>query len=151
MRYAVLRDNIVVNVIELDSNDTFNVDEGQTLLESDKAVVGDTWDGVSFIPRPTPVPPVPGSITDRQFFQAVAQLGRITQDEALAIMSSGVIPESLTNTLSTLSPDEQFAVKMKIIGAHTFERSDPFVINLATASGLTPVQLDELFRLGSTF
>lgn len=93
---------------------------------------------------------VPPEITDRQFFQAAALAGMITKDEAIAMMASGVIPAALNSAMSVLPADQQFAAKMKIIGARLFQRADPFLNVLGGAMGKSSADIDGLFKLGNT-
>lgn len=93
---------------------------------------------------------VPLDVTDRQFFQAAALAGMITKDEAIAMIASGVLPAALNSAMATLPIDQQFAAKMKTIGARLFQRSDPFLNVLGAAMGKTSSDIDALFRLGNT-
>jgi hypothetical protein len=110
------------------------------------------WLSEGNTPSPVPVPPVlvPQSVSDRQFFQASAHLGLITESDALNMMSMGVIPPSLLVAIGTLPADQQFSTKMQIIGNRTFERQNPLVLALSASMGLTPAQVDALFTLAST-
>ena len=150
MRYVLIKAGKVINVIELEPTAVYVPDDGQIIFPSDTAASGDSWDGTTFTRAAPPPSPVPTDITDRQFFQAAAQIGMITKPEALAMMSSGAMPMSLANALKSLPPDDLFAVQMKIVGIKQFQRTDPFLVELATAMGVTPSQVDDLFRLGST-
>ena len=61
MNYAVVDDasGKVVNVIVLDeeSSGDFDPGQGMTLVQSDDAAIGYTWDGTNFIVPPPPPPP----------------------------------------------------------------------------------------------
>jgi len=104
---------------------------------------------VAFIASQAP-PTVPQSVSDRQFFQAAAQLGIISQADALAMMSTGVIPSALLTAIGTLPPAAQFDAKMKIIANRTFQRNDPLGVALSAAMGQTPAQVDALFTLANS-
>lgn len=92
----------------------------------------------------------PSSVTDKQFFQAAAQVGIITQAEAIAFMANGAFPATLMAAFAALPAGEQFAAKMAVLGARNFVRSDPFVVSLSQAMGKTPAEVDALFTLGAS-
>jgi len=52
--YALIRGNIVENIIRLDSGANWSPPSGTIIVQSDEARVGGTYDGVTFTP---PVPP----------------------------------------------------------------------------------------------
>jgi hypothetical protein len=110
------------------------------------------WLKAGNTPKQATTPPVPGpqSVSKRQFFQAAAQMGLITEAEALAMVSVGAIPASLLAAIGTLPANQQFYAKMLIVGARTFERSSAFVSTLSTAMGLTATQVDALFTLAAS-
>lgn len=97
-----------------------------------------------YVPAPNPVPTV---ISDRQFFQALALSGQITQEEALAAVSTGAIPEVIRHYIDSISdPNEQFAARMLLSGATQFERHHPLVARFGYALGWSDEQIDELWR-----
>lgn len=91
--------------------------------------------------------PVPDAISDRQFAQALADLGVISRAEALAFVKRGEVPTDLQTKID-LIPDEEerFAVDMQVSGATIFERSHPSTVTLADALGWTSAQMDTLWR-----
>jgi hypothetical protein len=91
-----------------------------------------------------PPPPVPDSVSDRQFFQALALAGLISQAEALAAVQTGALPAPIAAIVDGL-PD-QFGARMLLSGATTFERAHPLTDALGGALGYSPAQTDELFR-----
>jgi hypothetical protein len=100
--------------------------------------------------EPTPYaplpPPVPQQISDRQFFQQAAVDGLITQDEALAAVSTGAIPAVLQTIVDGITdPAEQFVAKMLLSGATVFERTHPFTEAVAAALGWTSEQINGFF------
>lgn len=88
--------------------------------------------------------PVPPEISDRQFFQALALAGLISQAEALAAVQTGALPAPIAAIVDGL-PD-QFGARMLLSGATTFERANPLTDALGGALGYSPAQTDELFR-----
>jgi hypothetical protein len=92
------------------------------------------------------VPDVPAQISDRQFFQQLALVGTITQDEALAAVATGAIPAALTAFINAIpDPTAQFNAKMLLMGATIFERNHPLTMAVAAAQGMTPEQVDGFF------
>jgi hypothetical protein len=81
------------------------------------------------------------------FFQALAMAGAITQDEALAAVQTGGIPEVMQTYIDSITdPDKQFAVRMVLSGATQFERDNPLVDEFGHALGWSDEQIDELWR-----
>lgn len=91
-----------------------------------------------------PPPPVPESVSDRQFFHALALGGMISEAEALAAVQTGALPAPIAAIIDAM-PD-QFAARMLLSGATTFERRHPLTDALAAALGYSPAQTDDLFR-----
>ncbi|MBB2965224.1 hypothetical protein [Methylobacterium sp. R2-1] len=66
-------------------------------------------------------------ISDRQFAQALALDGIITQAEALAWAARGDLPEAMSDALAEIpeTGGQRFGAHMLLAGATTFERSHP--------------------------
>ena len=56
MRYAIidLATNLVVNVAEIEPGDGSTQPEGTLNFQSDTAGIGDSWNGISIVPKPVP-------------------------------------------------------------------------------------------------
>ncbi|MBB4200681.1 hypothetical protein CCR94_21515 [Rhodoblastus sphagnicola] len=93
---------------------------------------------------------VPTQVSRRQFFQAAAQDGLITNAEAIALISTGAMPASLSSAIAALPNAEQFAAQMAVLGDQTFERSSLIVVALAAAMNKTNSDLDALFTLAAS-
>ncbi|MEN3234207.1 hypothetical protein PUR29_33145 [Methylobacterium ajmalii] len=91
----------------------------------------------------------PAAISDRQFFQALAQAGAITPEEALAAVMTGTLPATIEAAVSSLPKDQQFAARMLLSGATTFERGHPMVTQLGAALGYDAAALDVLWKSAS--
>jgi uridine phosphorylase len=89
----------------------------------------------------------PPSVTRRQFFQAAAQQGLITQAEALALFTTGTIPSEIATAINALPTAQQFPAQMLLLGALNFERENATLIALCAAIGQTSAQIDALFVL----
>jgi hypothetical protein len=85
-----------------------------------------------------------------QFFQAAAQNGLIGAPEALAPLSTGVIPASLASAIAALPSAAQFSARMAVLGDQTFERSSTIVAAPASAMNEAGSALDALFTLAAT-
>ena len=106
-------------------------------------------------PAPLPLP----AISDRQFAQALALAGAITQDEALAWAARGDLPSALLDALALL-PEEggvRFGAHMMLAAATTYERSHPLtaqlgalLVNPATGQPYDADALDGLWRLAGS-
>lgn len=155
MRYALIKNGIVENVIEADTITTaeaieaalaagelpvgYVVPDGFLTVEATGDVgPGHTYDGEAFAPPP-PEPVVLPPISDRQFFQALAlpPFSIITTAEALAAVKTGELPAALAAIVAAI-PDatERFNAEMILSGATTFARTHPMVA--AIAGAMTP-------------
>lgn len=93
--------------------------------------------------------PVPEEISDRQFFQQLAVMQVITENEALDAVKTGTIPAMLASYISTLPIETQFPAQMLVSGAVTFKRHHPMTLALAAGMGWTDDQVDDLWRAAS--
>ncbi|MER9003338.1 hypothetical protein NKI15_06875 [Mesorhizobium sp. M0862] len=91
------------------------------------------------------VPPVPEVISDRQFFQALAVGGIITQAEALAAVKTGVIPAAMVALIAALPEANRFAAEMLLSGATEFKRAHPLTSAFGAAFGWGESQIDEFW------
>jgi hypothetical protein len=73
-----------------------------------------------------PISDVPPMISDRQFFQQLAIMELITENEALAYVQTGTLPGAFLSFIDQLPADQRFDAKMKLTGANTFDRNNPF-------------------------
>lgn len=96
-------------------------------------------------PTPDPEPYVPETISDRQFFQVLANRQLITKAEALAAVSVGTLPAAMDALLAGMSEDDEFAARMLLQGATQFNRSHPLTQAFGAGFGMTPEQIDELW------
>jgi hypothetical protein len=101
--------------------------DGGTLIPSDTANVGDTYDGTTFTAAPPPPPSVPATVTAAQLKMALQAAG------ILAAVSAAV----------AASPDPLVAIYWG--NASSFDRADARVAALGAAAGQTPAQMDAIF------
>lgn len=136
MRAALVRNGIVENLII--AGPDYAPDAGCELVPigDDPVAIGAAWDGVSFtLPVPAAVP-VPEAVTMRQARVALLHLGLFDQVEA-ALQG---IPDDLQRRVALQTWEYSGAV----------ERNNPLILMLGPAIGLTPAQIDGLFRLAAT-
>lgn len=98
-----------------------------------------------YVPPPEPVPE---SVSDRQFFQALALGGMISEAEALAAVQTGALPAPIAAIVDAM-PD-QFSARMLLSGATIFRRDHPLTAAFGAVSGKSPAEIDELFRLAAS-
>ncbi len=95
---------------------------------------------------PTPPEPVPPIISDRQFAQQLAKMGLITNEEALAWVRAGVVPAAFDAFVQSLPEAQQFDAEMLLSGATQFDRDHQLTETFGAARGMTPEQIDQLWR-----
>ena len=90
-------------------------------------------------------------ISRRQFFQALALNGAITQEEALAAMQHGAVPASMEAFIDAMPNElDRFNATMILAGAIDFQREHPMVELFRTANAWSGEQVDELWRFAAT-
>jgi hypothetical protein len=95
-------------------------------------------------------PAMPRVISDRQFSQALAVQGAITQEEALSAVRTGAIPAAMQTFIEAIPDQEQqFGATMLLSGAVEFDRNHPLVESFRQAMGWTLQQTNDLWRLAA--
>lgn len=93
--------------------------------------------------------PVPDSISDRQFFHILAVDGLITEAEALAAVKTGDAPAAFEAFIASLPEGQRFNARMLLEGATTFRRDHPLTDAFGSMYGMTPEEIDDLWRRAS--
>ena len=146
VRYAIIEGGRVTNVVIADA--AYAAENGWIEVAPEVGP-GWTYDGENFV-EPVPEPePVPTIISDRQFFQQLAVLGLITEDEALDAVGPGILPASMLALIDMLPQDQRFSTKIILTGATAFERSHPLTPVLGGMYGLDSDALDNVWRQGA--
>ena len=101
--------------------------DGGTLIASDTANVGDTYNGTTFTAAPPPPPVVPATVTAAQLKMALQAAGILTAVTAAV----------------NASPDPLVGIYWA--NASSFDRADPRVVALGSAVGQTAAQMDAVF------
>jgi len=89
------------------------------------------------------------AISDRQFFQELANREVITTAAALDAVKIGTIPAPLQAIIDPLPPAEKFAAEMLLSGATIFRRDHPLTAAIGATQGMTSEQVDEFFEAAS--
>jgi hypothetical protein len=85
------------------------------------------------------------AISDRQFFQQLAVLNVITEEEAEEAVGPGTIPASMVTLINQLPENMRFDARMKLRGATVFNRNSPLVGLLGQLYGWNEKQIDDLW------
>ena len=124
MRYAIVENNVVINVVLADHalNTSF--------IASETAQIGDSYSNGLFI-TPTPVIPVPQSVTPAQFRRALNQLDLRDAVEAAVAQADRDTQDMWGYSMS-------------------FDRDNPYLLGMAQALGISDEQLDGVFILAGS-
>jgi len=127
MRYAQIKDGVVINTIELDDP---AVILAELIEPSERAEIGWVYDGETFFP-PTPTPdPVPESVSMRQ--------------ARLSLLGAGMLL-SVNAAIAAMPGVEGEAARIEWEYATEVRRDSPLVSGLSGALNLSAEQLDTLF------
>lgn len=137
MRIAIIRDGLVVNVIEADG--AFDPGDGTLAAPAEEAGPGWTYDGAKFTPPPDVVR-APDAVS---MFQAREALRRTERADGGNLLDAvGAFVDSQRTEQPTLALAWEYATEV--------ERRGVFVTTLAAKFGLDDAALDELFRRAAT-
>lgn len=89
------------------------------------------------------------TISDRQFFQALAMQGLISQAEALAAVKTGDVPAAMQAVIDALPEEQRFATTMLLSGATTFEFGNPLVGLFAASQGMDDSATRDFWRFAA--
>lgn len=141
MAHVLIENGIVVGLDLTDSPPAGYV------VAPDDVSPGFKFDGQAFSAPPLPLyEPVPSAISDRQFFHILAVDGLITETEALAAVKTGDAPAAFETFINSLPEEQRFNARMLLEGATTFERRHPLTDAFGSMYGMTPGQIDDLWR-----
>ncbi len=134
MKFAFNDNGILRDVVQTPPALLFDMGYAQHFITvPDDAQTGWLWDGHLASPPPTPVPVsrVPATITRAQ--------------AKLALLAAGLL-DSVQPTINAIAdPVQRAAAQIEWDDRLTFERSNPTLVALATAMGMTSDELDALF------
>ena len=130
---SVLKSTVTLAGIAWDGVTPYASPDGGTLIQSDTANVGDTYDGHTFIAGPPPAPVVPSTVTAAQLKMALQAAGILTAVTAAV----------------NASPDPLVGIYWA--NASSFDRADPRVVALGAAVGQTAAQMDAIFVAAASY
>jgi hypothetical protein len=107
-----------------------------------RAAAGEFGTIAPHIPPPSPVP---RSITRRQCSLQLNASGFISLSEAHAMAKSAEPPAFIEAVFEQLSSDDRLRAEIDF-AANTYERSNPLLIGIMTATGATSAEIDDFFR-----
>jgi hypothetical protein len=88
---------------------------------------------------------VPASITRRQCARQLFESKMISGPEMVAMTATGTPPAMLEQVFSKMPETDQWIARADF-AADTYERSNPLLVGIMTASGATPAEIDDFFR-----
>lgn len=107
-----------------------------------RAMAGEFGPVSAYVARPVPVP---ASITRRQCALQLNIAGYISMSEARDMAKSAEPPAFIESVFAQLSSDDRLRAEIDF-AANTYERSNPLLVGVMSASGATPAQIDDFFR-----
>ena len=151
MAFGIIENGRIINAVE--AADAFAAEQGWVKLTG-SAGIGWSYAGGKFTAPPAPAAPPEtfGPISDRQFFQALAEtpFAIITEEEALAAVSTGAVPEIMRAVVEGLPIEKRFGVRMILSGATTFERTNPLVEIFGASQNMDAAAIDAFWRFAET-
>jgi len=102
-------------------------------------------------PEPEPRPPAAvARITPRQLLLALADIGVISEEEALAAAKVGAVPAAIDAIFAGLPRRQAFAARVTWASMSSVERADPLVPLLGASQGMGAAELDAFFAMPAT-
>jgi hypothetical protein len=133
MRYALVQDSKVINVIIAD--ESWQHPEFSKISDPNgMAEPGGTWDGTQFLPPPIPEPPPPSPIT------------QVTMRQARLVLLNNDLLDSVEQVIAQASK----AVQIEWEYATVVYRDSELVTQIASQLGLSVEQIDALFQEAHT-
>ena len=107
-----------------------------------RALAGEFGAVASYVAPPSPVP---RSITRRQCALQLNASGYISLSEAHAMARDAEPPTFISGIFAQLSPDDLLRAEIDF-AANSYERSNPLLVGVMTATGATSAEIDDFFR-----
>lgn len=92
-----------------------------------------------------PPAPVPQTITRRQCARELFIRAMITGPEMVAMTATAAPPAMIEAVFDAMPEADQWVARADF-AADTYERSNPLLVGIMTASGATPADIDDFFR-----
>lgn len=154
MRWAIVKDDKIINIISWDGVTPWQAPEDCELINIDNVEPnpGSDWlyDSATqtFYAPPPPAPIVPTSITRRQCSLELFNRQLITGAEALEMTKNGTPPAAIMAYINTLTPDEQIRAQIDF-AAENYFRNNELLIAIMTANNMSPSDIDDFFIAAS--
>jgi hypothetical protein len=113
-----------------------------------KAKAGDFGPVAPYLPPPPPAPVVPASITRRQCALQLLAEGLVTEAEAVAMAATATPPAYVNTLFAGLSSMDRTRALIDF-AANTYDRGNPLIVGMMTATGKTPADADAFFLAAS--
>jgi hypothetical protein len=145
MAWLLIRNETVENILPGPPPEGWAM-EGFT-VEQGNAEIGMVRLNGAWQHRPVPVP---ASITRRQCAREMFERNLASGPEMVAMARTGTPPSTVVGLLSGIEPEaDRFRAEVDF-AADLYERSNPLLIALMTATGATSAQIDDFFRSAAT-
>lgn len=116
--------------------------EGSIAVDVPPLAASQIWDGEEWS---APVTRVPASITRRQCARELFAAGAVTGPEMVAMTATGTPPAMVEAVLAALPEAGQWIARADF-AADTYERTNPLLVTVMTASGASAENIDDFFR-----
>lgn len=113
-----------------------------------RAHAGDFGPVAPYVPPPPPALVVPASITRRQCALQLLAEGLITEAEAVAMAATATPPAYVNTLFDGLSSMDRTRALIDF-AASTYDRGNPLIVGMMTATGKTPADADAFFVAAS--
>lgn len=100
-------------------------------------------------PYVAPPAPVPASITRRQCARVLFERQMITGPEMVAMTATGTPPAMIEHVFSKMPEADQWVARADF-AADTYERNNPLLVGIMSASGSTVRDIDDFFHAAAT-
>lgn len=90
--------------------------------------------------------PVPASISRRQCARELFKRQMITGPEMVAMTATGTPPAMIEMIFVAIEDEDEESEARADFAADTYERGNPLLVGIMTASGATPADIDDFFR-----
>jgi hypothetical protein len=122
------------------NTETGDLINGEALTPEQRTI----WDNTLQAHDPSK-PPVPENVSDRQFYQQLAVMGEISEQEALNAVSTGQLPGRFNSFVNGKPQGQQWGMKMKLQGANALQRHDQLIQDMANSFGWSKDHVDQIF------
>lgn len=102
-------------------------------------------EGATVTVEEPPAPPVP-NLSFPQLLIGLVTEGWITTEEGRAWRDRVALPKQVSDLISQMPAEQQFAVETRAFAPSEVLRTDPLVAAMGAAAGKTEVEMDDFFR-----